>query len=505
MVNFIERHVEKIAGVLSCLDRVVITGTFPDICHAEAATRSLFNHHIRIFDYTQFAEPLRDQLRSHAEKLATDSGLTSEFLRNHDVRKEDRIQEILEQRGRHPGLVHIVSAMESCPSFQPWHDKTTGKTFLKYKDGKCLHYYFSLIDPMPGLCYLRVPTWAPFRLQFSFNGHNLLAHKLDLEGIGYRMIDKAFVAINDWQRAQVLARTISVPTLHRKLDQLARTYCPVIAQFRSGVHWSLMQVEYATDLVFHKQDVLRPLSESLSRTAIHAVKCEPVATFPGHRLTDSSEGAIGNDFSTRLEGTRIKHYMGPAAIKMYDKFAPVLRVETTCNDVTFFKHHRRVEHRDGSWEMTLAPMKKSISSLPDLMGLLDDANRRYREFLGTLDDPTAGVKRLEKIAEPVHDDGRSHRGFNLFAGDDLDRFQAVSRGQFTISGFRNRDLREWLPGHSGAQLGRMIKRLRAHGLLKKIGNRYKYYLTKLGRTVVTTALKLRELFIIPSLNEPARV
>jgi hypothetical protein len=505
MVNFLERHVEKIAGALSCLDRVVITGTFPDICHAEAATRYLFNHHIRIFDYTQFAEPLRDQLRSHAEKLATDSGLTIEFLRNHDVRKGDRIQEILEQRGRHPGLVHIFSAMESCPSFQPWHDKTTGKTFLKYKDGKCLHDYFSLIDPMLGLCYLRVPTWAPFRLQFSFNGHNLLAHKLDLEGIGYRMIDNAFVAINDWQRARVLAKTIPVPTLHRKLDQLARTCCPVIAQFRSGVHGSLMQVEYATDLVFHKQDVLRPLSESLSRTAIHAVKCEQVATFLGHRLTDSYEGEIGNDFSTRLEGTRIKHDMGPAAIKMYDKFALVLRVETTCNDVTFFKHHRRVEHRDGSWEMKLAAMKEPISSLPDLMGLLDDANRRYLEFLGTLDDPTAGVKRREKIAEPVHDDGRSHRGFNLFAGDDLDRFQAISRGQFTISGFRNRDLRECLPGHSGAQLGRMIKRLRAHGLLKKIGKRSKYYLTKLGRTVVTTALKLRELFIIPSLNEPARV
>ena len=53
------------------------------------------------------------------------------------------------------------------------------------------------------------------------------------------------------------------------------------------------------------------------------------------------------------------------------------------------------------------------------------------------------------------------------------------------------------------QLARMIKRLRVHGLLKKIGKRYKYYLTKLGRIVVTTALKLRELFVIPSLNEPA--
>ena len=64
---------------------------------------------------------------------------------------------------------------------------------------------------MLGLCYLRVPTWAPFRLQFYFNGHNLLAHKLDLEGIGYRMIDNAFVAIDDWERAQVLAKTIHDP------------------------------------------------------------------------------------------------------------------------------------------------------------------------------------------------------------------------------------------------------------------------------------------------------
>jgi hypothetical protein len=61
-------------------------------------------------------------------------------------------------------------------------------------------------------------------------------------------------------------------------------------------------------------------------------------------------------------------------------------------------------------------------------------------------------------------------------------------------------LRQWLPDRSGAQLGRMIKRLRAHGLLKKIGKRYKYYLTKLGITVVTTALRIRETLVIPSLK-----
>ena len=505
MANFVERHAEKITGVLSCLDRVVLTGTLPDICHAQAATRYLFEHHFRIFDYTQFAQPLRDQLRSHAEQLAAESGLTIEFLRTGGLRKEERIQQILKQRGDHPGLVHIFSAMEPCPSYQPWRDKATGKVFLRSKNAKCLHYYFYFLDEELGLCYLCLPTWAPFRLQFYFNGHNLLARQLDRAGISYQKIDNAFVAVADWERAQAVAQTIDVPALHQRLDRLARTYCPIVAQFPRGVHWSLLQVEYATDLVFRTPEVLGPLYEALSRTAIHAVKCEQVATFLGRRLTASYAGEIGNDFSTRQQGTRIKHAMGPAAIKMYDKFARVLRVETTCHDVTFFKHHRRVEHQDGTWQMKLASMKKSIYSLPALVELMEAANRRYLDFLGTLDDPTAGAQRLEKIAQPVHEQGRSHRGFNLFCGADLDLFQALSRGQFTISGFCSRDLQHWLPGCSAAQRSRMIKRLRVHGLLKKVGKRYKYYLTKLGRIVVSTALKLRELFVLPSLNEPVPV
>ena len=35
----------------------------------------------------------------------------------------------------------------------------------------CLFYYFYFIDKNLGLCYLRVPTWAPFRLQLYCNAH----------------------------------------------------------------------------------------------------------------------------------------------------------------------------------------------------------------------------------------------------------------------------------------------------------------------------------------------
>jgi len=65
--------------------------------------------------------------------------------------------------------------MEACPSYQPWHNKQTGKTYLKPDGGKCLHYYFYFLDEELGLTYVRVPTWLPCRLQVYFNGHNWLA------------------------------------------------------------------------------------------------------------------------------------------------------------------------------------------------------------------------------------------------------------------------------------------------------------------------------------------
>ena len=71
-------------------------------------------------------------------------------------------------RGEHPGLVDVIAAMEACESYRRWHDKPRGM-YLRPDSGKCLHYYyyFYFIDEARGLCYLRVPTWCPFRLQFS--------------------------------------------------------------------------------------------------------------------------------------------------------------------------------------------------------------------------------------------------------------------------------------------------------------------------------------------------
>ena len=74
---------------------------------------------LRLFDYTRWAEPLRDELRHHTEALAQEAGLQIEFIRRHKAfRKEQRIKAIVAERGDHPGLVHIFSAMETCSAYQ---------------------------------------------------------------------------------------------------------------------------------------------------------------------------------------------------------------------------------------------------------------------------------------------------------------------------------------------------------------------------------------------------
>jgi hypothetical protein len=505
MALLTDRYADKIQGVLSCLDRVIITGTIPEISHAEAMTSYLYSKKIRIFDYTKFAEPLREEIRLHAERVAEESGLEIDFIRKADFRKEQRIKEIIAKRGDHPGVVHIFSAMEPCPSFKPWHDKKTGKTFLKYADGKCLHYYFYFIHEELGLCYLRVPTWAPFRVQFYFNGHNRLALQLGKRGVGYHLVENGFVGLQDFAQGQKFADTFPVQKLHRQLDKIAGKFCPVIRHFSSGYHWSLMQVELSTDVIFKRQADLHPLYETITRTAIHAVKAAQVATFLGRKVTAAYQGEIGNDFHTRIEGTRIKHQMGPVGIKMYDKLGMILRIETTASDVSFFKHYRKVEHRGGGVEMKMAPLKKSIYSLPFLCELMAAANHRYLEFVSAIEDPAVGIKKLDKISKPVEDGQRTYRGFNLFFGEDQELFEAIVRGEFNIHGFQNRLLRRVLVDRSGPQISRALKRLRMHGLIKKIHGTYKYYLTRLGQTVVTTALKLKTLFIIPSLAQPIKM
>jgi len=69
--HLIERYNNDLQGVLSCYDRVVITGTLPGVCYARGMTSYLYANQIKVFDYAkEFADPLRNKIRDNAQMIA---------------------------------------------------------------------------------------------------------------------------------------------------------------------------------------------------------------------------------------------------------------------------------------------------------------------------------------------------------------------------------------------------------------------------------------------------
>ena len=210
---------------------------------------------------------------------------------------------------------------------------------------------------------------------------------------------------------------------------------------------------------------------------------------------------IGSGFATRIEGTCVKHRFGKSSIKIYDKFALVLRIETTTNDVSAFKHYRKVEHQQGPASYALAPVKKNIYSLTALAHILLGCNRRYLEYLSSLDDFSAGVRALDRLTQPRTVNGRSLRGLNFFSRAEQTLLSALQRPAFNIAGLRRADLLPLLAQSAPATLTRHLARLRQLGVIKRVTGTYRYYLTRAGRAAIAAGRRLTELTIIPALAQ----
>ncbi len=266
-------------------DRIIIRGSLPGVSYAGGMTCYLYSNRIMIFDYKKFASGLRDDYNDYVMNFSETNKVSIIPVNSYKISKEDKVKEIIEKRGNHPGLICIISAVEGCSIFYSWRNKETRKSYLRHRPGRCKHNYFYFIDEYLGLCYLRIATYAPFGVQFYCNGHNILAGKLNRAGIKYHMLDNCFDYIEDYEKAQSLGNNIDTSLLKGLLDYYAGIYCPVHKTFSSHLNWSIMQLEYSTDIIFSNLKDLAAIYGDITRTAIHTVKVDRIATFLGKRFT----------------------------------------------------------------------------------------------------------------------------------------------------------------------------------------------------------------------------
>jgi hypothetical protein len=172
---------------------------------------------------------------------------------------------------------------------------------------------------------------------------------------------------------------------------------------------------------------------------------------------------------------------------MYDKHGCVLRVETVINDPYEFKNRRRAgrrRRRTLGWH----PLPKGVAFLPRYATVSAAANHRYLDALAVVDDPAPAHRALDRLVQPIRDrHGRSFRAFNPATAPDVAVFAAVLRGEHTLQGFRNREVRTRLFGppaaadrRRSAQASRLVKRLHLRGLVAKIPPPRRWRITNSG-------------------------
>ena len=506
---FKSKYQDDILGTNSCFDRIVLKGSLIPISYEKGLNQFLSANNILLKNFVAYAKDLAETLKENAKSIAREEGVQYYYINHSKFDKEEYIKSILKERGSHPGLVAVLSALELDNSFDIFKNKETHKLELVARQRKCLHIYFYFIDEHLGLCHFRIQTFFPFKVQIYFNGHEKLACDLDKSGIAYQKDDNCFTWISNLVKAQEFADDLDVKELHDLFDKWVDKYVPVLKQlqrkWKLTYHWSPKQIEYATDILFKSQIRLESLYEQLLQYGILSVLPEDIMSFLGKKLKGSQAGRIETSLKKTYLGYRIKHKSGSISIKMYNKSGNVLRIEITINNVSAFKVYREVQQKDGQTVKKLANMKKSIYSLEHVIRIGKAGINRYLDFLSKMEDNSTGVEELRQLTERKTENNRNYKGFNPLNRDDSFIFQELVNGAFIVNGFTNKSLKlalsqklqiSWNMG----KVSRLIKRLRVFGLVRKVHKTYKYFLTEKGRLLATMAVKLRNISVIPAVN-----
>jgi hypothetical protein len=376
------------------------------------------------------------------------------------------------------------------------------------KWGKCLHYYFYFLHPIFGLMHLRLQSWFPFLVNVCLNGREWLARQMDRAGLAYEQRDNCFAWVGDVERAQDLLNQQLRTDWRRELQGLLQQVHPTDRVIRRPIrleyYWTVSQSEYATDLMFKSPSDLEQLYPSLVHHAIKSFHSPDVLRFLGYRPPRQGVGKflgeVTSDFKRRPEGVRVKHAVEGNSIKIYDKQGSVLRVETTINRADELKVYRATENNPRgpkAWR----ELRRGVVDLRRRAQLSQAANERYLTSLAAVNQGQPLAQAVKSLCRPLYSKGRRYRALNPWAARDATVLAAINRGEFTLNGFRNRDLRRLLfpgrypPAKLHRQAGivtRHLRLLRAHGLIKKITGSHRYQLSKRGRTVITALLAARE-------------
>lgn len=396
-------------------------------------------------------------------------------------RKDDVAAEYLAQFSQEEGVLFIGVAQEKVSVFrtEKRRNQETGQSYpwIVRSTAMVNQYYIYAVDRDFGPFFIKFSSYFPYNGRLCINGHEYAKRQLQVRGIGFEALDNGILSCDEPQELQAICDELSADRIDSLLRKwLARLPHPFTPQDRAaGYRYdiSVLQAEFALTQVLDRPLSGRILFEDVIRENLDLGRPDQVQLIFGRRITKRTPGR----FRTRIitQGVTPSLFVDYKSnrIKQYFKEGRALRTETTINNTRDFA------------------IGKRLANLPDLCQIGFSANRRLLNVQLLSHDCSIGEDAFQRLNRPVEVNGQ--RTAALRYADPTVQALLSLLVMFCLlpTGFRNRDLR----GHLAALLGvspehmtpgRMtyhLRRLRLHGLIRRIDGTHAYRLTQEGMRI----------------------
>ena len=369
------------------------------------------------------------------------------------------------------------------------------------------HYSFHILDPDWGHLTIKMSGHPPFGAQVMLNGHEYVACQAQKTGIVFTKQDNCFTTVTNAADLAKVADTLSQKRTAGRLLQLCQrwiyTTCLCFAldreeQKRSAFHYqySVFQMEYSRNLLFQSGRQMDQIFQALIDRTRGPLDLDRVKTIFGDKKRPHYDKRKRNPTrwgvvveTPAYDVTIFKVHYGKMTLKIYSKGERVLRIEVIV--------HNTKEYR---W-------RRSLPCFPEIVTRLKGILERFLNALGCINACFVSDDMLEKLPEPAQ------IGQTRVGGIDLNklRMRRVAEAVLALSaspaGLTASELARHVRSLSGQpefeygsrRAAYDIKKLRAKGMVRKIGKSRRYEPVPEGLRALTALLVLREQIIRPLL------
>jgi len=476
-----------VAFAYHCFDRIVIQGYLPLLTREEHIVHFFRDVHA-IYPITK--ETLRQRTKEYqqwVEAFARNHRLPIEWadnkaLKAKGLKREDYVRPYGDRMARRNqcGVYFIFKSLELGPTFGSRLPKfpTDDPKYriLKRTRTRYTHYYFYIRDEVLGPLVVCVGSFLPFQTTYYLNGHHVIEGELRRQGVRFRKDDNAFLWVADPQALQAAADRLNAATIRKRLEYWTLIVGPKFSKTdRTAVclrrEYSLNEIEYARNLVFRRHFPIHQIFERSCELGVFRLTADQITQLFGVRKHKRLRGKFHSMLEKLDHGHHVlRVYCKSLVARLYEKFSTFLRVEICVN------------------RMRDLGLNKGLDQLDALRHKLVEATDRLAGFEAELLNVHVDFPLFQRLALPIAVGPSRIPGIKIHDTRMIRLLEVLLHGGPQLAGWRTAQIHRALLAAFGltteryslTQLRYDLRKLKAHGLLERLGRSYAYRLTDKG-------------------------